>query len=64
MVRARMKAVHKGECNGIPPTHKQVELPFVIQYTIDDEMITSHWMISDQMELMQQLGVVESESTA
>jgi predicted ester cyclase len=30
----------------------------VIKYEIEDNMIVHHWMLADQMELMQQLGVV------
>lgn len=60
MIRARMRGVHKGEFNGIPATYKKVEFPFVITYTIRNGKIVDHWLIADQMELLQQLGVIES----
>lgn len=56
-VRARMTGVHLGEFNGIPPTHKAVDMPFAIGYTIEDSKITDHWMIADQMGLLKQLGI-------
>jgi predicted ester cyclase len=60
IVQARTKGTHLGDLGGIPPTHKTVDFPFVIKYEIEDNMIVHHWMLADQMELMQQLGVVPS----
>ncbi|NRB52325.1 MAG: ester cyclase [Saprospiraceae bacterium] len=62
MVRARIKGIHKGNFNGIHPTNKKVDFPFVINYTIENEKITQHWMIADQMILMEQLGVANVEA--
>jgi len=58
VVKARMKGVHQGELNGIFPTHRAVEFAFAISYEIENEKIVHHWLIADQMALMQQLGVV------
>ena len=58
IVRARMKGKHEGELNGIPPTHKEVLFPFVVGYEIENNMIVSHWLMADQMMLMEQLGVM------
>jgi predicted ester cyclase len=59
IVRARLKGKHEGELNGIPPTHKEVLFPFVIGYEIENEKILSHWLIADQMMLMEQLGIMK-----
>ncbi len=64
VVKGRATGTHKGELNGIPPTGKQMDLPFVIRYTIENEIITDMWLIADQMILMEQLGVMEPEGTA
>ena len=64
VVRARFKGTHEGELNGIAPTHRTVEFPFAISYEIENEKIVHHWMIADQMLLMQQLGVVPIEEVA
>lgn len=58
VVRARMKGYHSGEFNGIPPTYKNVEFPFVISYDIENEKIVHYWLIADQTILMEQLGLV------
>jgi predicted ester cyclase len=58
VVRARCKGQHEGEMNGIPPTHRNVEFPFVISYEIEKGKIVHHWMIADQMIVMEQLGVM------
>ena len=60
VVKARLKGVHEGELNGILPTYRAVEFAFAISYEIENEKIVHHWLIADQMELMQQLGVVHS----
>lgn len=58
VVRARMKGVHSGAFNGIPPTHHKVDLPFVISYEIEAGKIAHHWLVADQVLLMEQLGVM------
>jgi predicted ester cyclase len=60
VVRARVKGRHEGELNGIPPTHKSVDFPFAIGYEIENNKIISHWLIADQMALMEQLGVMNA----
>jgi predicted ester cyclase len=58
VVRARMKGSHEGEFNGILPTHRKVEFPFVVSYEIENGKIVHHWLIADQMILMEQLGLM------
>jgi predicted ester cyclase len=60
VVRARFKGIHEGNFNGIPPTHKAVEFSFAIGYEIEDGKIAHHWLLADQMALMEQLGVAEA----
>ena len=62
VVRARIKGRHEGELNGIPPTYKNIEFPFSIGYEIENNKIVSHWLIADQMLLMEQLGVMNAVS--
>ena len=57
VVRGAMHGTHKGDLMGIPPTGKQVTMPVIIIYRIADGKIVEHWMIADQLGLMQQLGV-------
>jgi predicted ester cyclase len=60
LVQARTKGTHLGNLGDIPPTFKNVDFPFVVRYEIDNNKIVSHWMLADQMVLMQQLGIVPS----
>ena len=59
-LRARFKARHEGVFGDIMPSYRNVEFPFVIGYTIENDKIQSHWLIADQMALMQQLGVEQT----
>jgi predicted ester cyclase len=56
VVRARFKGTHQGDLAGIPATYKAVEFPFAIGYEVEDNKIVNHWLIADQMSLMEQLG--------
>ncbi len=56
VVRARLTGRHEGEFGDIKPTYKNVDFPFVVGYEIENHMIISHWLIADQMVLMEQLG--------
>jgi len=60
VVRARFKGCHAGEFNGILPTNRNVEFPFVISYDIENGKIVHHWLIADSMALMEQLGVMNA----
>ena len=56
-VLARIRGVHNGDLMGIPPTGKQVDVPFAITYRLGEGKIVQHWMSFDRMALMEQLGV-------
>ena len=58
VVRARMKGRHEGEFMGISPTHRSIEMPAVISYEIENGKIVHHWIMSDSMVLMEQLGAM------
>lgn len=60
-VRAHVVAKHTGEVDGIPPTFKEINVPFAIGYRIDNEKIVDFWTISDQMEFLEQLGMAREQ---
>ncbi|MGB5553572.1 MAG: ester cyclase [Flavobacteriaceae bacterium] len=62
IVQGRATGIHKRAFSGIPPTGRKMDLPFVIRYTIENGKITDHWLIADQMILMEQLGVMSKEN--
>ena len=58
VVRARFKGCHEGAFNGVLPTHRSIEFPFVISYEIENVKIVRHWLIADSMAMMEQLGAI------
>jgi predicted ester cyclase len=52
---------HKGEFHGIPPTNKQVSIRSADLYKIENELITGHWDVVDQLNLLKRTGVLLSE---
>lgn len=64
IVRARITGTHLGKLGDIPPSGKNVDFPFVICYEIENNMIVGHWMIADQLTLMEQIGVVPAGEAA
>lgn len=57
-VRGKVRGVHQGPLVGIPPTGKPVEVPIVITYRVQNGKIVDHWMLTDNMLMMQQIGVM------
>ena len=54
-VRGWIRGVHRGPFMGIAPTGKSVEFSIFITYRIAGGKIVDHWMLTDNMALMQQL---------
>ena len=49
---------HQGDFMGIPATGKKIAFEVIDIVTITGGKITDHWVVADQMSLMQQLGVI------
>ena len=64
IIKARVNGTHLGDLGGIPPTYKTVDFPVIVAYEIENEKIIGHWMLADQMSLMEQLGVIPAASAA
>ena len=58
VVRASSEGTHTGPFLGIPPTGKHAKWSFIDISRIADGKIVEHWNETDQMSLMQQLGLV------
>ncbi len=56
VVRATVHGVHEGPFMGTPPTGKTVAFPLIIIYRLADGKIVEHWMLTDMMAFMQQIG--------
>jgi predicted ester cyclase len=62
VVRARFIGTHKGDFNGIPATGKSVDLPFIIIYRMEGGRIAEHWLETNNLALLTQIGVINTES--
>ena len=58
VIRASTEGTHTGPFLGIPPTGKRAKWSFIDIHRIADGKIVEHWVETDQMRLMQQLGLV------
>jgi predicted ester cyclase len=57
VLRSHLIGKHEGVFGEIMPSHRSINLPFVVTYTIENRKIVSHWLVADQMLLMEQLGI-------
>lgn len=60
-VRTTFRGVHTGDLMGIPPTGKAVEIALALIYVVEDGKIVDHWMLADQLTMLQQIGVIPVE---
>ena len=56
--RFTMTGTHKGEFQGIPPTGKSVKIGGIDIVRFEGDKAVEHWGYTDQVGLMQQLGVM------
>jgi len=61
VTKKTFRGTHTAEFMGIPPTGKEVELQFVDIMRIRDGQIVEHWLCMDQLDFMQQLGVIPEQ---
>lgn len=57
-VLVTFKGTHTGEFMGVAPTGKDVAIPIALIYRIAGGKIVEHYMLADQLGLMQQLGAL------
>lgn len=60
VARWTLKATHKGDYMGIPPTNKQIILNGIYIIRIENGKQVEWWLEADFLSLMQQLGVIPS----
>ena len=58
VARYTMSGTHKGELMGIPATGKTIAITGIDILRIAEDKIIEHWGISDELGMMQQLGVI------
>ena len=57
-VRIEFTGVHDGDLMGIAPTGKLVAIEIGMIYRIENGKIVEHWMLADQLTMLQQIGVI------
>lgn len=62
VVRWTPSGTQKGELMGIPPSGKSFSATGIEIYRFEGGKIVEHWLESDMLGLLQQLGVVPSMS--
>ncbi|MCC5635497.1 ester cyclase [Nostoc sp. CHAB 5844] len=62
VTRGTFIGTHRGELQGIPPTGKQVIIPFFHIDRIVDDQLVEHWGQTDLLGLMQQVGIISLPS--
>ena len=58
-VRYKVTGTHTGEFYGLPPTGKSITFLSVSIYRIADGKLVEGWTISDDLNLLTQLGVIQ-----
>jgi predicted ester cyclase len=56
VVRASFRGTHQGEIRGVPATGKVVTFPVIVIYQLEGGKILRHWLASDTLSLVQQIG--------
>jgi steroid delta-isomerase-like uncharacterized protein len=58
VTRLTATGVHSGDIFGFPATGKRVAMTSIVVHRIADGMLAEHWSQSDNLGLLQQLGVL------
>jgi steroid delta-isomerase-like uncharacterized protein len=59
VARVRMTGTHKDSLFGLPPTGRTVSVNQINIEQVENGRIAEHWRVTDELELMKQLGFVE-----
>lgn len=50
---------HDGEYNGIPPTHRKIEIRDMAKFVVEDNKLQEERLYFDRHELLDQLGLLD-----
>jgi steroid delta-isomerase-like uncharacterized protein len=62
--RGRWTGTHTGEFMGIPATGREVDVPFIDTWRVEDGLLAENWVQMDILGMMQQLGVAPMPAPA
>jgi steroid delta-isomerase-like uncharacterized protein len=60
VTRTTFNGTQQGEMQGIPATGKNVSIPSITIYRLDNGKIAEGWLVSDNLGMMQQLGLMSA----
>jgi steroid delta-isomerase-like uncharacterized protein len=60
--RYTLEGTHQGELFGVPPTGQRLSIKSMTVERVVEGKVREHWRVSDNLEMMQQLGVVAERS--
>jgi steroid delta-isomerase-like uncharacterized protein len=56
--RYTLEGTHEGELFGVPPTGQRLSIKSFTVERVSDGKIRDHWRVSDNLDMMQQLGIL------
>lgn len=56
-----MRGTHQGEFLGVPASGRPIAVPTVDRVRVVDGRAVEHWGVSDNLQLMQQIGAIPEE---
>lgn len=58
VARTAFNGTHEGKMQSIPATGKNVHIPGITIFRLDNGKIAEGWLVNDRLGMMQQLGVI------
>jgi steroid delta-isomerase-like uncharacterized protein len=62
--RYTLEGTHESELFGVPPTGQQLSIKSITVEQVSDGKIRDHWRVTDELGMMQQLGVIPAPEHA
>jgi steroid delta-isomerase-like uncharacterized protein len=62
--RYTLEGTHESELFGVPPTSRQLSIKSITVERVSDGRIRDHWRVTDELGMMQQLGVIPAPEHA
>ena len=62
ILRIRFLATHQGPFRGLPATNRKIDFNEVVFQRVTDGLVSEVWAFGDELELLQQLGVLGATS--
>ncbi len=59
VVKGRKIGKHTGHIDTILPSNKMIEIPFATCYRLEKKKIIDYWFVTDQMTILEQLGLIQ-----